>query len=391
MPSPRKLCNPTIPTNKRVEILRNCEVDLKRELSKTSHNKNPVEILEKIENVVLNKRIEILKIETASVPSSPKSTRFSPRKTHISNFINQNANLTELIRRKSVEEAVKNNVSLNQFDTVKKSPQLQLNGRNLIPPKSPTPTRRRFRSQSPKVSLDSDSDTDSDEYGNKNLIKSHRRSVKPILKETKKPCLKKTMEKSKPSHNLKELYESENLNNISKEKIFDENFHNNEVEDMLYEKLDFKRKPPLMTFRSVDMGNKNPEFFYCPQSEPLKRKIYTCSSTFEKIQRNLDNESGKSYFIYIHMTNNFVLYNTKIFSDIPKKALLNKISILRRERQAANKKTNSNEGDSYLSDDQDQSTDSNSIKRQLILDTIKSLKRSLEDQSIELYEINDPE
>lgn len=296
MPSPRKICN--LPTNKRVEILRNCEVDLKRELSKTSNNKNPIEITEKIENVVLNKRIEILKIETASVPSSPKSTRFSPRKTHISNFINQNANSTELMRRKSVQETVKNNPPLNQLDSVKRSPQLQLNGRSLSPPKSPTPTRRRFRSQSPKVSLDSDSDTDSDEDGNKNLIKSQRRFVKPNLKETKKSCLKKTMEKSKPSHNLKELYESENLNNISKEKIFDEHFHYNEVKDMLNENLDLKRKPPLMTFRSVDMGNKNPEFFYCPQSEPLKRKIYSCSSTFEKIQRNLDNESGKSNFNY---------------------------------------------------------------------------------------------
>lgn len=85
------------------------------------------------------------------------------------------------------------------------------------------------------------------------------------------------------------------------------------------------------------------------------------------------------------------VYN-KTFSDIPKKALLNKISILRKERQAANIKIISNEAsDPYLSDEQDKSTASNSSKRQLILDTIESLKRSLEDQSIELYEINDPE
>lgn len=380
MPSPRKICN--LPTNKRVEILRNCEADLKRELSKTSNSKNPVEMNEKIENVVLNKRIEILKIETASVPSSPKSTRFSPRKTHISNFINQNGNLTELMRRKSVQESVKSNSTLNQLDSVEKSPQLQLNGRNLSLPKSPTPTRRRFRSQSPKVSLDSDSDTDSDEDGNKNLIKSHCRIVKPILKETKKSCLKKTMEKSKPSHNLKELYENENLNNSSNQKLF------NEVEDVLNENMDLKRKPPLMTFRSVDMGNINPEFFYCPQSEPLKRKIYTCSSTFEKIQRNLDNESGKFNFLLFFRIN---LLLHKDLSDIPKKALLNKISILRKERQAANIKVISNQPDPYLSDEQDKSTASNSSKRKLILETIESLKRSLEDQSIELYEINDPE
>lgn len=86
----------------------------------------------------------------------------------------------------------------------------------------------------------------------------------------------------------------------------------------------------------------------------------------------------------------FYIYN-KTFSDIPKKALLNKISILRKERQAANIKITSNEADPYLSDEQDKSTASNSSKRQLILDTIESLKRSLEDQSIELYEINDPE
>ncbi|XP_039286191.1 putative uncharacterized protein DDB_G0277255 isoform X2 [Nilaparvata lugens] len=48
------------------------------------------------------------------------------------------------------------------------------------------------------------------------------------------------------------------------------------------------QKPDLTAFRSFDLGNGN--VFgtrYCPQSEPVKRKVYTCSATFNKLQKSL--------------------------------------------------------------------------------------------------------
>ncbi|KAG8316856.1 hypothetical protein J6590_038562 [Homalodisca vitripennis] len=52
--------------------------------------------------------------------------------------------------------------------------------------------------------------------------------------------------------------------------------------------LPFEQKPTLVSFRSFDLGNKNAVGSgYCPQSEPVKRKIYTCSATFEKLQKTL--------------------------------------------------------------------------------------------------------
>lgn len=93
--SPRRVCN--VPTNKRVEMLRNCEVDLKRELSKTAQGaaaKSQVvaaDLPPSNAHSVINKRLEMLRYETSmSAPSSPKNNRVAPIKTHITNFIYQN-------------------------------------------------------------------------------------------------------------------------------------------------------------------------------------------------------------------------------------------------------------------------------------------------------------
>lgn len=52
--------------------------------------------------------------------------------------------------------------------------------------------------------------------------------------------------------------------------------------------LSFGQKPSLVSFRSFDLGNTNTVGSgYCPQSEPVKRKVYTCSATFEKLQKTL--------------------------------------------------------------------------------------------------------
>lgn len=122
--SPRRQ---NIPTNKRVEMLRNCEVDLKRELAKTS-NKPQENSLH-----VANKRLEILRCETSSsmsAPSSPRTNRVVPIKTHVTNFIYQ-----------------------NEIDLT--SSQMKPRA---APPMSPTPFNKRFLTPRNEVDTDSESD-----------------------------------------------------------------------------------------------------------------------------------------------------------------------------------------------------------------------------------------
>lgn len=278
-------------------MLRHCEADLRREIAKAQKlnelaadcTQAPLLTARKIlntdavqdaplsghqDNLLLNKRIEVLRyIETTSAPNSPKSCRFSPRKTHVSNFICQNVSPTDLMRRKSVDQDV--------IASSKYSPQLQLNGRRMVsPPKSPAP-RRRIRSQSPKVPIVSDSDSDS----NANLVapevngnkENHRRSSrKSRVKPEKTPT--------------QFLDEADYMNrNIVTATVTTTAVHCSSS----YRGVDARRKTPLMSFSSVDMGKKSPAAsFYCPQSEPLKRKIYSGSKTLEKLQKSLEMESG---------------------------------------------------------------------------------------------------
>lgn len=98
------------------------------------------------------------------------------------------------------------------------------------------------------------------------------------------------------------------------------------------------------------------------------------------------------------------------FTEIPKKALLQKISNLRRDRQQQQQSlrtahslenTGNHQSNATLScngsggggSTANISTDNDIMqnKRQLILNTIEDLKRNLEDQSIELCGLNDDE
>lgn len=49
-----------------------------------------------------------------------------------------------------------------------------------------------------------------------------------------------------------------------------------------------QHRPPLVTFRSIDLGHELGGSGYCPQSEPVKRKVYTCSATFDRLQKTLE-------------------------------------------------------------------------------------------------------
>jgi hypothetical protein len=54
------------------------------------------------------------------------------------------------------------------------------------------------------------------------------------------------------------------------------------------EKSPVQQRPPLVTFRSIDLGHEFGGPGYCPQSEPVKRKVYTCSATFDRLQKSLE-------------------------------------------------------------------------------------------------------
>lgn len=89
----------------------------------------------------------------------------------------------------------------------------------------------------------------------------------------------------------------------------------------------------------------------------------------------------------------FRFHEIKCFSfyshlELPKKAILQKISMLRRERAAVKSYDyTKHESHSTLTVENDVSREA-LHKRQLILSTIEDLKRSLEDQSIELNGLN---
>lgn len=144
------------------------------------------------------------------------------------------------------------------------------------PPKSPTPSRRRFRSHSPKCL---DVDTSDSEVET-------QISLKPRLTRTTNLNFKAEDQNHNNSN-----YEVEEVKRVPTPEDFIN--RNTEEANNTVEYDGERKKPPLMTFRSIDIGNQSPEISYCPQSEPLKRKIYTCSSTFDKIQKSLDVDSGK--------------------------------------------------------------------------------------------------
>lgn len=84
-----------------------------------------------------------------------------------------------------------------------------------------------------------------------------------------------------------------------------------------------------------------------------------------------------------------------LLSEIPKQAILDKITNLRRERQAL--KSSSSDINQSTSNTRVEAKPGEldalgavpSTKHQLILNTIEDLKRSLEDQSVELSGLND--
>ncbi|KAH8261680.1 hypothetical protein KR044_013255 [Drosophila immigrans] len=280
--SPRRL-NPL--ANKRVEMLKNSEVESKKQPAPVP----PTPPLEHELAAAINKRIEMLKFETnagASPPNSPKPGRCSPRKTHLTNFMNQNAP-PELPPRKPQPP---------------QSPQLQLNGRRLLgsPRHSPRNSPRHSPRESPRSSrrqlIVNGSDSELEDLANHNYL----------------PPQQPPQAQPQP-----------------------------------YNNLDYSN-------RNVSDAQDN---FYCPHSEPLKRKVYKGSSSFERIKKTFDleldmNERPKS------MGHSNKRQQSKLSVSVSAKSSLQDVTA---------------EG----------------AKQQLIVSTIVDLKRSLEHQSYQLSGLNE--
>lgn len=296
VPSPsRRICN--LPANKRVEMLRNCEADLRRELSKTQSK--PIEA----ENVINNKKechqdVIVAPSSPVKVNDLPKMTyangnggRFSPRKTHLTNFINQNIAPGELLRQNPIEShgggGGNGAVTLEYYETkMKRSPCLQFDTIRckITPPKSPMP-RRRFRSQSPRVCIE-ESDSDSD-----TLNANRPKPTKP-----KSTAKRNEINGNKEINKLKHGWRK-SRSSIAKDDIINQNTVEECTEIVCTDEINVDNRP----FRSVDMANRYAETYYCPQSEPLKRKIYS-EKTLDRLQKSLDMESGSEEKLFL---NNF--------------------------------------------------------------------------------------
>lgn len=282
MPSPsRRTCN--VPPNKRVEMLRNCEADLRRELAKTQKQTTESNQVNQKDdnyhdnsNILINRTFDKYQSDSTSMPGSPRlsnGNRCSPRKTHVTNFINQNTAPGDLMRRSSTPEPPPAKQS-----ELKRSPQFLITDRRMLsPPKSPTP-RRRFRSQSPKICIESD--TDSDEKS-----KSNQCNNNAISNRKNNLLLKRNDWNGNKENNFKKPHrKNRQLDNFGVIQNFSPPVANGlDAEE--------NKTAPAIDFRSLDVANKYNDTFYCPQSEPLKRKIYS-EKTLDRLQKSLDMESG---------------------------------------------------------------------------------------------------
>ncbi|XP_067631187.1 uncharacterized protein [Eurosta solidaginis] len=339
--SPRRL-NPL--ANKRVEMLKNCEADTRREQLKQAQQTEKQQQQELA--AAINRRIDLLRHMPASELNSPRFSRCSPRKTHLTNFINQNVP-PEVPPRKAITDASK----------PPQSPQLQVNGRRMQRSPHATPLQeRRIRSQSPvsrhkkagntkqrSQNFDSDSESELQQQGNQHKqLNNHNAATKQTSQLPNAPV-------DLINHNY--LPEFARVSRFNEADLQNHNLARGELKS---------NNNTVIQWQSGLLHA-------CPQSEPLKRKVYSGSSTFERIKKSFDLEA-----------------------EIPKQAMLAKIQNLRRRQNISPRLT-------ARSNSQDLHQDKNEFngvgkhgdhKKQMIFSTIADLKRSLETQSVELNGLN---
>lgn len=144
--------------------------------------------------------------------------------------------------------------------------------------------------------------------------------------------------------------------------------------------------PPLMAFRSVDLGGGALEG-YCPQSEPVKRKVYAGSASLDRLQKSLEKSQHQSLRLKADAEGASSEERSGAGS------LQQKLADLRRERlQVEAKVREARDEERRRLDERAQAQRQLTLlRRQMLVHTIEGLKRSLEDQSARLHEaVYDP-
>ncbi|XP_011292831.1 uncharacterized protein LOC101895907 [Musca domestica] len=328
-PSPRRI-NPL--ANKRVEMIKNCEIDLQKQQQQAQQAKNKTcDLTEQELTAAVNKRIEMLKLETQSPPGSPKLGACSPRKTHLTNFINQNI-APETGMRKQLN-----------------SPLVQR--RNLSPSASPL-QQRRLTAPAGIVA-----------------------KAQPITAH---------------SHQLSSQW-SDSDQDYSAMKIND-HLNQNYLQATVYQEAaneyNDARNHNNIIQQATNMGPKI-TLNYCPQSEPLKRKVYKSHSTFDnnKLRHNAAQreEQLKHQRLKAYNTGSgdFALQqhgNTKLSSHD-----LQHFS----SHSGNGLKTDFHSTTNVAHTSANNPTAGSTDKAALIQRTLADLKRNLEHQSLELNGLNE--
>ncbi|XP_073812842.1 uncharacterized protein isoform X2 [Musca autumnalis] len=319
-PSPRRI-NPL--ANKRVEMIKNCEIDLQKQQQQAQQSKNKTsELTEQELTAAVNKRIEMLKLETQSPPGSPKLGACSPRKTHLTNFINQNIAPETGMRKQQLN-----------------SPLVQR--RNLSPAGSPLQQRR--------------------------------------LTAPAGGIVAKAQSLAGHSHPMSSQW-SDSDQDYSAMKIND-HLNQNYLQTYQETNAEYNDAQNHNIIQQATTVGPKITLNYCPQSEPLKRKVYKSHSTFEKNMlrhnavHNEDQLKHQRLKVYNTGSGDFAMqHNSKLKSTGHHD--LNHFSSpnngLKTEFHSTNTLTNN-------------STD----KAALIQRTLADLKRNLEHQSFELNGLNE--
>lgn len=110
--------------------------------------------------------------------------------------------------------------------------------------------------------------------------------------DPKKPCAGKASFKSKPSAHSPLDPLGPTFKNFTVFRETDQKISSSSSDDSEANKPDPRTPQSVVpiAFQSVDLGK--PLTSYCPQSEPVKRKIYSCSKTYDKLVKRFESEAN---------------------------------------------------------------------------------------------------
>lgn len=260
-------------------MLRCCEIDLRREAAKTQAKPGA----EHESAIHTTKKVTL---ESDPIPHSPvknaqpkSKARFSPRKTHLTNFMNQNMMYADLLRKQhgNMEDtsAAASISTPNEYHEtkMKRSPCLQFNElgvgarKQVVPPKSPMP-RRRFSGHSPRDHMD-DTDSDSDVISAKSSSALKTKEKNSLLRNEYGTNANGKAKRTR-THRQHQVNDARNPNKSGEISYIESN---------------------ARYLHSIDLVNRYAMTHYCPLSEPVKRKIYA-EKPNDRFPCSIDMETG---------------------------------------------------------------------------------------------------